>query len=162
MSEVTFVRRFQNLEVCELAKDIFEITKRFPKDECYSLTDQIRRSSRSIGGQIAEAWGKRRYERHFVSKLTDADGEQLETQHWLLTSLDCEYISKAEYKMLMRKSISIGRMLGTMILKANKFCNPNALMLHETSPKYDLELDGTEYRTPNTEYQISGELNEDN
>ena len=74
MSESTFVKRFQDLEVYklsrELAAEIFEITKRFPKDERYSLTDQIRRSSRSIGGQIAEAWGKRRYERHFVSKLT--------------------------------------------------------------------------------------------
>lgn len=67
--------------------------KKFPKEEMYSLTDQVRRSSRSIGAQIAEAWGKRKYERHFVSKLTDADGEQLETQHWIETALDCSYVS---------------------------------------------------------------------
>ena len=65
----------------EVARRIFELTKVFPKEEIYSLTDQGRRASRSVGAQIAEAWGKRRYERHFVSKLTDADSEQLETQH---------------------------------------------------------------------------------
>lgn len=59
----------------------------------YSLTDQVRRSSRSVGAQIAESWGKRRYEKHFISKLTDADGEQLETQHWIEVALDCGYIS---------------------------------------------------------------------
>lgn len=67
----------------ELLKDIFDLSKTFPKEETYSLTDQIRRSSRSVGGQISEAWAKRRYEKHFVSKLTDADGELQETQHWL-------------------------------------------------------------------------------
>jgi four helix bundle protein len=80
-----YVKSFRDLEVYKLsralAKDVFDGSKTFPKEEMYSLTDQIRRASRSIGGQIAEAWGKRRYERHFVSKLTDADGEQLETQH---------------------------------------------------------------------------------
>ncbi len=84
---MNYVNRFQDLGV-------YQLTKKFPKEERYALTDQIRRSSRSIGGQISEAWGKRRYEKHFVSKLTDADGEQLETQHWLLTALDCEYITK--------------------------------------------------------------------
>jgi four helix bundle protein len=82
-----YVKSFRELEVYKLArqlsKEIFEVSKIFPKEEMYSLTDQVRRSSRSIGGQIAEAWGKRRYEKHFVSKLTDADGEQLETQHWI-------------------------------------------------------------------------------
>ena len=68
----------------EVAIRIFEISKNFPKEEMYSLTDQIRRASRSIGSQIAEAWGKRRYEKHFVSKLTDADAEQMETQHCLM------------------------------------------------------------------------------
>ena len=63
----------------ELAREVFEVSKRFPKEEMYALTDQIRRSSRSIGAQIAEAWAKRQYEKYFVSKLTDADGEQQET-----------------------------------------------------------------------------------
>jgi four helix bundle protein len=62
----------------DVAKEIFEISRRFPREETYALTDQVRRSSRSLGAQIAEAWGKRRYEKHFVSKLTDADGEQYE------------------------------------------------------------------------------------
>ena len=72
-----YVKSFRDLEVYklarQLAKEIFEVSKSFPKEEMYSLTDQIRRASRSIGGQIAEAWGKRRYQRHFISKLTDAD-----------------------------------------------------------------------------------------
>ena len=60
-----------------------EISKNFPREELFALTDQIRRSSRAIGAQLAEAWGKRRYEKHFISKLTDADAEQMETQHWI-------------------------------------------------------------------------------
>src|SRR5262245_58917671 len=80
----------------QLAQDVFRLSKYFPKEEAYSLTDQIRRSSRSIGAQIAEAWGKRRYSRHFISKLTDADAEQLETQHWVDVALSCEYIKASE------------------------------------------------------------------
>ena len=91
-----YVKSFRDLEVYklarQLAKEIFEVSKSFPKEEMYSLTDQIRRASRSIGGQIAEAWGKRRYQRHFISKLTDADGEQLEAQHWIETALDLSLI----------------------------------------------------------------------
>ncbi len=75
-----FVHNFRELNVYKLAKqlslEIFHLTKSFPKEETYSLTDQIRRSSRSVGAQIAESWGKRRYERHFISKLTDAEAEQ--------------------------------------------------------------------------------------
>jgi four helix bundle protein len=77
-----------------LAKAVFEASKTFPREEAYSLTDQGRRASRSIGAQIAEAWAKRRYARHFASKLTDADGEQLETQHWLIMAFDCGYLSE--------------------------------------------------------------------
>ena len=89
----------------QLAKEIFELSKSFPSEEKYSLTDQIRRSSRSVGGQIAEAWAKRRYVAHFVSKLTEADGEQQETQHWLGTACECRYISSdVEERLLSRKS----------------------------------------------------------
>jgi len=92
-----YAKNFRELAVYKLsrkmAKELFELSKTFPKEEMYSLTDQMRRASRSIGGQIAEAWGKRRYEKHFISKLTDADGEQLETQHWLETAFDCAYIT---------------------------------------------------------------------
>ncbi len=83
-----YVKSYRDLEVYKLTRqlslEIYELTKSFPKEEMYSLTDQIRRSSRSVGAQIAEAWAKRRYEKHFISKLTDADGEQQETQ----TALD--------------------------------------------------------------------------
>lgn len=87
----------------QLAVEIFQLTKRFPKEEMYALTDQIRRSSRSIGGQIAEAWAKRRYEKHFISKLTDADGEQQETQHWIGIAYDCEYWDRANSNGFARK-----------------------------------------------------------
>ena len=80
----------------EVSRLIFETSKSFPKEETYSLIDQVRRSSRSIGAQIAEAWGKRRYERHFISKLTDADAEQLETQHWLETAVDSGYLEERQ------------------------------------------------------------------
>ena len=77
----------------ELQQVIFELSKTFPQGEKYSLTDQIRRSSRSIGANIAEAWQKRRYMAHFISKLTDSDGENAETAHWIETAFACNYIS---------------------------------------------------------------------
>ncbi|MEO5602139.1 MAG: four helix bundle protein [Cyclobacteriaceae bacterium] len=89
----------------------------------YSLTDQIRRSSRSTGAQIAEAWAKRKYQKHFVSKLTDSDGEQQETQHWIETALDCSYISKDLSDKLLGQYSSVGKMLNSMITKASSFCN---------------------------------------
>ena len=79
----------------QLSKEVFETTKQFPKEEKYASTDQFRRAIRSLGASIAEAWGKRRYEKHFISKLTDADAERLETQHWLRTSYACEYVISA-------------------------------------------------------------------
>jgi four helix bundle protein len=85
MAELQHAKSFRDLLVHQkarrLSQMIFEVSKSFPREELYSLTDQIRRAARSIGAQIAEAWGKRRFERHFISKLTDADSEQLETQH---------------------------------------------------------------------------------
>lgn len=88
----------------------------------YSLTDQRRRSSRSIGAQISEAWAKRKYEKHFISKLTDADGEQQETQHWIETALDCGYISAEISTNLIKGYSSTGKMLGSMMSKAALFC----------------------------------------
>ncbi|MEQ8364040.1 MAG: four helix bundle protein [Cyclobacteriaceae bacterium] len=105
-----------------MSLEIFRETKTFPKEEMYSLTDQVRRSSRSIGAQIAEAWAKRRYEKHFLSKLTDADGEQQETQHWLETALDCDYITKEKAGELLLQYASIGKMLGAMMNKSEQFC----------------------------------------
>ena len=99
----------------ELAMMIFEISKSFPKEEKYSLTDQIRRSSRSVCSSIAEAYRKRRYEAHFISKTSDADMENSETQVWLDFTFECKYIDKISYDDLSSRSNEIGRMLNHMI-----------------------------------------------
>ncbi len=120
-------KSFRDLEIYksarQLACEIYDVSKAFPKEEMYSLTDQIRRSSRSVGAQIAESWAKRRYEKHFISKLTDADGEQQETQHWIETALDCGYISKAQGENWIQRYASVERMLNSMINKASQFCS---------------------------------------
>ena len=122
-----YVKSFRELEVYQLSRtlsrEIFELSKKFPKEEMYSLTDQIRRSSRSVGAQIAEAWAKRKYEKHFISKLTDADGEQLETQHWLEVAVDVKYITAEIAHQFLQQYASVGRMLNSMITKANTFCS---------------------------------------
>jgi len=132
--------RFQDLAVYKrarvLAREVFYASQKFPREEGFSLTDQIRRASRSIGGQIAEAWAKRRYPKHFISKLTDADGEQLETQHWLTEAYDCQYLSKAETHRLGSLCLEVGRMLGEMISKADEFCRPEEERLQETGADY--------------------------
>lgn len=120
------IESFRGLKVYQkafaLQQEIFEITKHFPEEERYSLIGQIRRSSRSIGSNISEAWHKRRYIAHFVSKLTDSDGEQAETQHWLDTALACGYIEAKDHKRLMGRCMEIGRMLGRMIGNPEAFC----------------------------------------
>jgi len=127
MSELAHAKSFRDLLVYEkaraVAKEIFELSKRFPREETYSLTDQVRRSSRSIGAQIAEAWAKRRYEKHFVSKLTDADGEQLETRHWIDTAEDRGYLPSTGASGLNKQLGEIGRMLNSMMDKASQFCS---------------------------------------
>lgn len=127
-----YVKHFRELEVYKaqrlLALGIFDETRTFPREEQFSLTDQIRRSSRSIGAQIAEAWAKRRYPKHFVSKLSDADGEQLETQHWLTEATDCGYNSSERRAELTALCESIGRMLGGMIAKADTFTGTDFLV----------------------------------
>ena len=119
------IQSFRDLRVyrlaLELQQDVFSITQAFPKHEMYSLTDQMRRSARSVGANLAEAWHKRRYPSHFVSKLTDADGEQAETQHWLITSNHCGYITDATRDDLLLKCQEIGRMLGAMMRAPEKF-----------------------------------------
>ena len=121
-----YVKSFRNLDVYklsrEVSREIYVISRSFPSEEKYSLTDQIRRSSRSVGAQIAEAWGKRRYELHFISKLTDADSEQLETQHWLEISEESGYIVSETSENLLQKCESIGKMLQSMIDKSSAFC----------------------------------------
>lgn len=123
---MAYVKSYRDLEVYKLArklaKEIFEISKTFPKEEKFSMTDQVRRSSRSVGGQIAESWAKRKYPKHFVSKLTDADGEQLETQYWIETAQDCEYISSDKAACFLNEYASVGRMLNAMMEKSDMFC----------------------------------------
>ena len=104
-----------------LAMEIFEITKKFPDDEKYSLTSQIRRSSRSVYGSIAEASIKRMYEAHFVSKSTDADMENSETSVWIDTAFTCKYISDVIKNDLTNKVGEIGRMLNHMIENPEKY-----------------------------------------
>ena len=115
----------KNLKVYQkaytLAIHIFKISKRWPSDEKYSLTDQIRRSSRSVCANLREAWAKRRYEAHFVSKLTDADGENSETDTWLDFARDCGYIDNDVHQRLAKESREIGPMLGSMLKKPGAF-----------------------------------------
>jgi four helix bundle protein len=107
------IRSSRDLKVYQkafsLQQDIFQISKGFPKEELFSLTDQIRRSSRSTGTNLAETWHKRRYIVHFVSKLTDSDGEQAETQHWIDTALACKFITEDIHANLMNQCKEIGR-----------------------------------------------------
>jgi four helix bundle protein len=104
-----------------LSMEIFNVTKQFPKEETYSLTDQIRRSSRSTNICTIEAYRKRIYPNHFVSKLTDADMENSETQGWLEFSHACDYISKEVYERLNSLSVEIGRLIQYMIDNPGKF-----------------------------------------
>ena len=126
---MVYVKSFRDLEVYKLAREIsreiYIMSKGFPVEERYSLTDQIRRSSRSVGAQLAESWGKRRYELHFISKLTDADSEQLETQHWIEISEECGYIDSEKSQNLLQKCESIGKMIQSMIDKSSAFCKNN-------------------------------------
>ena len=101
------IRSHKELDVYKLAFDaaheIFELSKSYPKEEIYSLTDQIRRSSRSVCSNLAEAFRKRKYPKAFISKLSDSEGEAAETQVWLDFSLKCNYISMDQYKLLYQK-----------------------------------------------------------
>ena len=105
----------------ELAMRIFEISQRFPPEERYALTSQIRRSSRSVSMNLREAWAKRRYEAHFISKLTDCDGENSETETSLDFARDCKYINLNDHNELTKQNHEIGKMLGSMILKRQGF-----------------------------------------
>ncbi len=145
MSGLQHAQSFRDLIVYkksrQLQQEIFKLTRSFPKDETYSLSDQIRRSSRSIGANLAEAWAKRRYEKHFISKLTDSDGEQMETQHWIETALDCEYIDQKVSAQLLEKCLEIGRMLGGMMEKAELFCGDPSRTIREEAADYIVTTD---------------------
>ena len=99
----------------ELAMQIFNLSKSFPSEEKFALTGQIRRSSRSVSMNLREAWAKRRYEAHFISKLTDCDGENSETDTSLDFALDCGYITELQHQKLTDLNREVGRMLGAML-----------------------------------------------
>ena len=122
-----FAQDVRELEVYKLAfsiqQQIFHISKAFPKEEMYSLTDQIRRSSRSVGANLSEAWGKRRYPANFISKLIDATSETEETIHWLETALACKYIPQETMLSLKNQCGHILGMLNKMITLASTWSN---------------------------------------
>jgi len=105
----------------QLAMEIFHLSKSFPTEERYSLTDQIRRSSRSVPANIAEGYRKRQYPKVFVNKMSDADGEATETTVWLDVAKDCEYLAMTDYQRLTNGYEEVGKMLGNMILHPEKF-----------------------------------------
>lgn len=105
----------------QLAMEIFELSKNYPPEEKYALTSQIRRSSRSISMNLREAWAKRRYEAHFISKLTDCDGENSETDTSLDFALDCGYLTPRQHQNLTDLCAEIGKMLGSMLRNPEPF-----------------------------------------
>jgi len=104
----------------DAAMEIYELSKTLPKEERYSLTDQIRRSSRSVSANISEAWGKRKYEKSFVAKLTDSEGEARETQAWLQFSLACKYINEEQFNNL---NIQYNQIIGMLVIMMNQSKN---------------------------------------
>ncbi len=105
----------------KLAMEIFKVSKKFPKEETYSLTDQIRRSSRSVCANIAESYRKRLYVRNFISKLTDSDAENSETTVWLDFALACKYLDQETHDKMILETSEIGRLLNYMIQNPEKF-----------------------------------------
>lgn len=123
MSEI---RGFRDLHVYqktrEAACNVFAATRAFPKEETYSLTDQIRRSSRAVNAMVAEAWARRRYEAAFTNKLNEALGEAMETQAWLDHALDCDYVTSGQHAQMDAAWQEVGAMLNGMIAKSATFC----------------------------------------
>jgi four helix bundle protein len=121
------VNSFRDLIVYQkayrLAMEIFEISRSFPKEEKYSLTDQMRRSSRSVTSNIAEAWARKRYVKSFVNKLTDSLGEEYETEVWLDYSRDTKYITELKHSELMNEYDEVRKMLISMINHPEKWCS---------------------------------------
>ena len=115
-----------------ISMEIFHLSKGWPVDEKYSLIDQIRRSSRSVCSNLREAWAKRRYEAHFISKLSDCDGENSETDTWLDYARDCGYLAVNKHAELSDSIVEVGRMLGSMLN------NPQPFLL---KPKQDRSSD---------------------
>lgn len=125
-----------------LAMEIYHLTKTFPKDELYSLTSQIRKSSRSVCSNIAEGYRKRQYPAHFVSKISDADMENSETQVWIDFSFYCEYINEQTQKDFLNKSIEIGKLLNYMIENPERYLRKNTKGVHDRCRNNRRETNG--------------------
>lgn len=143
MTEKQFVNGHHDLLVYQksrwLAREIFEMTNSFPKEEIHALTSQLRRSSRSVGAQIAEAWAKRGFEKHFAIKLVDADAEQSETQHWIEIAEDCGYISREKSQLMVERCRELGNLLRDMLDQAPLINNSPTLSTGGTPPEYLIE-----------------------
>lgn len=143
MTEKQYVNTYRDLIVYQksrwLAQEIYEMTNSFPKEELHSLTTQLRRSSRSVGAQIAEAWAKRGYEKHFAVKVTDADAEQNETQHWIEIAEDCGYISHDKCQILVEKCRELGILLADLLDQSSLLNNPPARSVGGASAEYRIE-----------------------
>jgi four helix bundle protein len=142
-TKLTFAKAFWELRVYQKARDLqgraFKASKAFPAEERYSLTDQFRRAARSVGAQIAEAWGKRDYIKHFQSKLSDAESENNETQHWIISAVDDGYLDSTTSRPLFQLSREIGRMLASMSDRAGEFCpDPLSSKVREPSSEFFL------------------------
>jgi four helix bundle protein len=141
--KLKFAKAFWELRVYQKARDmqgrVFHASKSFPAEEKYSLTDQFRRAARSIGAQIAEAWGKRDYIKDFQSKLSDAESENNETQHWIISAVDDGYLDSATSRPLFQLSLEVGRMLAAMSERAEEFCpDPLSSKVREPSAEFFL------------------------
>ncbi len=124
------IKSFRDLKVYQRAlseaKKIFLITKGFPREEMYSLTDQIRRASRAVGAILAEGWARRRYKAAFINKVNESLAEAMETQAWLDHALACEYIDQRQHRELDDAWQHIGAMLNRMIDRADDFCKSSS------------------------------------
>ncbi len=136
---MALVRHFRELRVYRqafaAAGHIYRLSKDWPQEERYALTDQVRRSSRSVCANIAEAWRKRRYPAHFVSKRSDSDGEAAEPQGWLDLAIDCDYIEQDAHDELCAAYENVIGGLVKMMANPSPWCGPS--QLRESSPDYD-------------------------
>lgn len=132
VSSLTELRAYRS--AFGLQQDVFETSKQFPKAESYALTDQVRRSSRSVGANLAEAWCRRGYPAHFVSKLSDADAELSETRHWIRTAVACGYVSPVDTDRLMARADEVGRLLGAMLRSPERWTTPPKRRTPSVSP----------------------------
>src|SRR5437763_7430693 len=148
------VKSFRDLNVYQLAREsarrVFQLTKTFPAEERYALTDQIRRSSRAIKAMLAEAWARRRYKAAFVNKIDEALGEANETQSWLDDAVDVHYLTIEKFKELDDCYQAIGGMLSRMIDRADDFCKHAPATDYRTVLRVE-ETDATVEQSSNIE-----------